>query len=251
MLRYLIPCLLISVEVTLAADDGAPGENAVQNAEPPNEWGTYYTLPSELPEMSDLFWSVFRNYVNSHICRTWCRENDAHLHRWYKSSENADYIILSFYCRSKMVRGYEHIKVSKSKRNVIEFQTSLKGFKIMDAGDYETELPEAEGKAIKIRLLGNVTDQIAQQKQDTRDQDQYCPDPGTDTAYSVQTKKENGLYYYRLAISCNVTLTPGYASHMTHIEVVEDSDFQVVNGGDPVLIAIEYPIRNSAFIRQT
>ena len=250
MLRYLIPCLLISVGVTLAADDGAPEENAVQNAEPPNEWGTYYTLPSELPEMSDLFLSVFKDYVNGANSKTECRENDADFERWYKSSENADYIILSYYCRTKQAHGYEHMKVSKSNRNVIEFQTSLNGFKIMDAGDYETELPDAEGKAIKIRLLGNVTDQIAQQKQDTRDQDQYCPDPGTDTAYSVQTKKENGLYYYRLAISCNVTHTPGYASHMTHIEVVEDRDFQVLNGGDPVLASMEYPTRNSAFIRQ-
>ena len=42
MLRYLIPCLLISVGVTLAADDGAPEENAVQNAEPPNECNMQY-----------------------------------------------------------------------------------------------------------------------------------------------------------------------------------------------------------------
>lgn len=250
MLRYLIPSLFLFVGVALAADDGASGENAVENAEPPNEWSTYYNLPSKVPEMNDLFRQVFSDYVNSGKSETLCSENDADFERWYKSSKNDDHIILSYYCRTKAARGYEHMKVSQSKRNVLQFETSLKGFGIMDAGEYETELPEEEGKAIKIRLLGNVTDQIADQKQDTRDKDEICPNPGTETAYSVQTKKENGLYYYRLAISCNVTHTQGYASHMTHIEVVEDKDFQILNGGDPVLAAMETPSRNSAFIRE-
>lgn len=238
--------------VALAADDGAGGENAAEEEKkdpPPNEWGTYYTLPAELPVMSDLFIRVFTNYVNGRDPETKCRENDADFERWYESSKNEDHVILSYYCRTKDARGYEHMKVSKKNGNVVEFQTSLKGFGIMNAGDYENELPEAEGKALKAQLLGNVTKQIALQKGDTRDQDELCPNPGTDTIYSVQTKNENGLYYYKLAISCNVTHMPGYASHMTHIEVVVDKDFGVVNDGLPELAVLDIPTRNSQFIR--
>ena len=250
MLRYLIRCLVLSVGVTLGADDAASEDNIVEQKKPPNEWSTYYTLPSEWSGMADLFLYVFKDYVNSADPETECRENDADFERWYKSSDKDDHIILSYYCRTKAARGYEHLKVSQSMKNVVQFETSLKSFGIMNAGYYEKELPEEEGKTLTNQLLANVTDKIAEQKEDSRDKDELCPDPGTDTIYSAQTKTENGLYYYRFAISCNVTHIPGYASHMTHIEVVVDKDFKVLNDGLPVLASMDYPTRNSAFKRQ-
>lgn len=220
--------------------------------EPPNEWSTYYSLPSEMPDMLDLFNQVFENYVNSANPETECQENDAEFNRWYKSSQNSDHVLLSYYCKTKSVRGYEHLKVSVDKKNVIEFHGSLKGFKIMDAGDYESKLEEDEAVEIRNHLLPSLIEQIAAQRDDTAAQDEICPDPGTETYASAQQKYENALYYYKIIISCNKTATDsGLPSHRTEIEVVEDSDFKVLKGGEPVLVSMQTNIdRNTMYIEK-
>ena len=89
----------------------------------------------------------------------------------------------------------------------------------MDAGDYRDELSETEGKRVETDLLEAVKEDIAKEKRDGAGNVEYCPTPGTQTLFDMSTKQENGLDYYKIAISCNVSQTPGYASHMTHIEV--------------------------------
>ena len=222
---------------------------ATGSAKPPNEWGTYYSLPSGHATIDVAFSEVFAAYVNSKNSKTQCESNEADFERWYVSSVNSQHYLLSYYCRTKAVRGYEHLKVDISRLNVLDFQTSLKGFNIMDAGDYEEDIVEKDGKKLEAELLNAVKDNIEEQRHDSATKTEYCPNPGTQTLYDMQKKQENGLHYYKIAISCNVTQTPGYASHMTHIEVVVDKDFKVLNDGKPVLATMEYPQRNSAFIR--
>ena len=77
-----------------------------------NEWGTYYTLPSEYSQMLELFSSAFKAYLNSGNPSSSCREGDAQLEKWYKNYNNNDLILLSYYCRTKGVHNYEHIKAS-------------------------------------------------------------------------------------------------------------------------------------------
>ena len=222
----------------------------IESAEPPNEWGTYYSLPSGHVIFDVSFLEVFDAYANGRNPETQCQSNDADFERWYESSVNPNHYIMSYYCRTKVARGYEHIKVDMTTKTVLEFHTSLKGFKIMDAGDYEEEVAEKDGKKLEAKLLEAVKEKIAEERKDTAEKTEFCPDPGTQTLYDVKRKKENGLYYYKLAISCNVSETPGYASHMTHIEVVVDKDYKALNEGKPVLAAMDYPSRNSVFIRE-
>ena len=231
------------------AEMGAVDEEA---KEPPNQWGTYYSLPAEFPDMSDKFDQVFLNYLASDNPETECLEDDVEFNRWYKSSENLDHALFSYYCKTKQVRGYEHLKVSLSKLNVLEFHGSLKGFQITDAGDYETKLSDDAADEIRRQLLPLLVDQIALQTEDSADQDEICPDPGTETYASVYEKYENGLYYDKIAVSCNKTVTEsGISSHMTEIEVVTDRDFKALNDGSPVLVSMgTNTIRNTMYIEE-
>lgn len=137
---------------------------------------------------------------------------------------------------------------SKTKK-VLEFQSSLAGYGIIDAGEYIEQVSEDNnGTLLETELLEAVKDQIAMQKMDIASNPEYCPDPGTQTLFDIQTKIENGLYYTKIAISCNVSHLPGYASHMTNIEVVEDKDFKKLDEGVPVLATMEVPKRNTMFI---
>ena len=241
----------LGAEKEMQTAEGEGGEEEVN--EPPNEWSTYYSLPSERPTMLDIFNQVFENYVNSANPETECRENDAEFSRWYKSSKNPDHVILSYYCKTKAVRGYEHLKISLDKKNVIEFQDTLKGFSITDAGDYEVKLEGDAATEIREELLPFLIDQIAEQKDDTAAQNEICPDPGTETFATALEKKENGLYYDKITISCNKTATDsGIPSHQTEIEVVTDRDFKLLNDGKPVLVSMDTnPIRNTMYIEKT
>lgn len=200
--------------------------------------------------MDPLFHEIFNDYTNKKDCKTECNPDEADFSRWYISSKDSNHLILSYYCRTKAVRGYEHLKVDKSSKKVLDFQSSLKGYDIMGAGEYETQVSEDVGKGLETDLLNATKDQIAEQKRDQAGNPEFCPDPGTQTFYDIQTKVENGLYYTRIAISCNVTGNAGSYSHMTHIEVVVDKDFKALNGGEPVLAAMDIPSRNSEFIRE-
>lgn len=215
-----------------------------------NEWGTYFSLPSGHAEYDVTFHEIFDRYTGSSQAKTQCDPSEADFERWYVSSKNVNHYILSYYCRTKAVRGYEHLKVDITKKTVLDFQTSLKGYGIMNAGDYSEDLSETEGKELESSLLEAVKEDIAKEKRDGAGNEEYCPDPGTQTLFDISTKQENGLDYYKIAISCNVSQTPGYASHMTHIEVAVDNEAKALNGGKPVLAVLDYPSRNSAFIRE-
>lgn len=226
-------------------------EASEETAEPANEWSTYYFLPSEKPDMIDKFNQVLSIHVNSDNPETECRENDAEFSRWYRSSENDDHAILSYYCKTQAVRGYEHLKVSLSKLNVLEFHSSLKGFGIMDAGGYEQKLSEDDAAEVRAELLPQLIDQLAEQRKDDADQSEICPDPGTETFAEAMEKYENELYYYKIKISCNETVTEsGIPSHYSEIEVVTDRDFKVLNEGKPVLVTMEPTQRNTWFIEK-
>ena len=55
------------------------------------------------------------------------------------------------------------------------------------------------------------------------------------------------VFTFGLKWSSLVIGYPDYPSHMTHIEVVVDRDFKVVNGGAPLLVAMEQPRPNTMY----
>ena len=177
--------------------------------QPPNEWGTYYNLPSKLPEMQLLFETAFAEFLNDVNPSTECQLADAEFNRWYQSARIPDYYILSYYCKTKTVREHEHVKVSKSRAQVLDFEKSLSGFDIVDAGDYEDQLDEERYTERRNEYLEKVAGQMKEQVQDSWSKNEICPNPGTKVPFSMMTKEENGLHYYKIAISCNKTEAKG------------------------------------------
>lgn len=228
----LLVCLALFAATTLAADD----------SKELNEWGTYYKLEgTEFNAKQSLFTLAWNKYQDKSDKKTDCQKNDASFSRWYQSSKNSDYVILSYFCMTEGARGYEHIKVSKSREEVIEFQDSLKGFGIPDAGSYTDagNLAGSEAEDVQVEKLALVNVSVEALKDDAGNA--ICVNPGTQTMYSVQRKTENGLDYYRFPISCDNT---GPHSHMTHIEVAQ-------RGEDTTLLAVvEDPERNTEFIAE-
>ena len=218
--------------------------------EPANEWGSYYILPNDMSKMKDNFNMAYQQYQEDPNKKTECRLYDADFQRWYVSSEDTSNYILSYYCRSKAARGYEHLKVQIKGDDikVLDFQNSLEDFGITNAGDYSTSLEDQEAFNIQSEYLEKVRDQIELQKNPFNENLDLCPDAGTQTLYDAQTKFENGLYYYRFPISCNYTGS-GY-DFMTHIEVVEDKDFKQLNEGNPLMVAMDTPEENIEFLRE-
>ncbi|XP_075257666.1 uncharacterized protein LOC142349783 [Convolutriloba macropyga] len=225
------------------ADDSAPKD-------PPNEWGTYYILPNDFANMKDKFKQSYEKYQSDSNKKTQCKIGDADFERWFISSKDETIYILSYYCRSKAARGYEHLKVQIKGDDikVLDFKDSLKDFGITNAGDYEVTKEDEEALKIQTEVLQKVKDQLKEQKNPFNALLELCPDPGTQTLYEAQTKMQNGLYYYRFPISCNYTGS-GH-DFMTHIEVVEDKDFKALNEGKPLLAVMETPEKNIEFIRE-
>jgi len=250
-LSVLLSLLLASV-LTYAAP-AASGENAVDNTpkEPPNEWGTYYILPNKFDQMKQNFKDAYTSYQKNPSKETECKANDADFERWFQSSKDKTLYILSYYCRTKSARGYEHLQVYIRPGNSISvksFEDSLKNFGIMDAGDYDNTKSGKEALKIQEEKLEQVREQIKEQRNPYDQDEDLCPDAGTQTLYEVKTKIQNGLYYYKFPISCNHSGS-GY-DKMAWVEVVEDKDFKVLNEGNATLIAMEDPEDNIEFKRE-
>ena len=241
--------LILLIATTLYAAPTESGDNSVPK-DPPNEWGTYYILPNDFSVMKADFKTAFEMYHADSNKKTECKFGDADFERWFISSKDDTIYILSYYCRSKAARGYEHLKVQIKGADikVLDFKDSLKDFGITNAGDYEITKEDEEAHRIQTEVLAEVIDQLSEQKNQFDPDQELCPDPGTQTLYEAQTKIQNGLYYYRIPISCNYTGS-GY-DFMTHIEVVEDKDFKALNEGKPLLVAMETPEENIDFIRE-
>ena len=90
---------------------------------------------------------------------------------------------------------------------MLQFSDRLEQFQIVIAGDYEKKLPREIGKKKRIELLGengsHLRYQIAEQKETDANSEELCQNPGLDTFEDVWTKRENGLVYYKMAISCS------------------------------------------------
>ena len=256
MNRVSVALVVLASAAVFCAPTDSDGSNSVDKKTPPNEWGPYYTLPEQMPDMAILFRNVLSSYLSSNLPGDKCEKNDAMFERWFQSSKDPNLHILSFYCRTSGVRGYQHLKIKKTGKhdgNVLEFQKSLKLFGIMDAGGYESENTKEGKEAEKLQneLLEKVKPQI--KKQPDRDPSkELCPDAGNKTVMTfVETKIENGLYYYKFPVSCNISfsdLDTG-GDHVTKIEVVEDKDFKALNGGNATLVGMENPERNIDYVK--
>ena len=196
------------------------------------------------------FKQVFEKYQKDSEKKTECQPGDADFDRWFISSKDDLIYILSYYCRTKVSRGYEHLKVRLrgSDIEVLDFQTSLKGFGLTDAGDYCMNKTGEEALKIQTEVLQKVKPQLRQQKNPFNQAMEICPDPRTQTLHEAQTKIQNGLHYYRIAISCNYTGS-GF-DFMTHIEVVEDKKCKKLNDGKPLLVVVDTPEMNTEFLRE-
>ena len=204
-----------------------------------NEWGTYYILPNDFPDMNYNFKQAYKNYQSDSQKETKCKLGDAEFNRWFESSKDNSLYILSYYCRTKGARGYEHLKVQIKSGDikVLDFHHALTGFGITDARDYEPTKNDEEALKIQSELLEQVKAQLKLQRNPFDASIDLCPDPGTHALNEVHSKVQNGLYYHTFPISCNYSGT----DFMAYIEVVEDRDFKKLNNGKPVLAVLNFP----------
>ena len=254
---HVFALVLLPITAVFGAPTDSDGSNSEDTKSPPNEWGPYYDLPADRADMKILFTNVLSDYVRAHHMADYmCETQDALFERWFRSSINTDHYILSFYCRTRGFRGYSHFKVeatSKHEGRVLEYQSSLKSFGIMDARGYDEEQTKDGINATRKQneLLKKVRDQIKMQPGEDPTKE-LCPDVGNKTVKTlVWTKFENGLYYYKFPVSCNISysdLSTG-GDYVTRIEVVEDTDFKVLNGGKATLVVMEKPEPNTNYIK--
>ena len=215
--------------------------------EPPNEWGTYYKLPRDLPGMNSLFESAYKDSIYPQSFNqtkfSKCSPEEIYLEYWYQSSKNNEIFLFNCFCRQASIYdGY--FTVNASTKQVLRASDYLSTFGIVDIGEYGNNIANDEN--FMRSLLDDVRDNLLFQAGST---DPSCIDPGLNTIHSLKFKVENELEYYQIRISCNIDKTSGYASHYTYIEVVYDSKYLKVNGGRAELAVLRNPMHNFKFAK--
>ena len=210
-----------------------------------NEWGPYYTLPSKFHEYETAFYEAYKSYQGQSNKMTKCAANDALFERWLQSSKNKNYYILSYFCKTKGIFGYEHLKVELNSdlsfKKVLTFKAKLKDYGISGAGSEYATTSEG-GKTFQEEMLNNVTGQLQLEKDKSDATLEYCPNPSNQTGYSLKTKTFNGLKFYQFPISCGQD-----ARDYVEIEVVKDATFKK---GNATLIAVGSKYSNLDYIKK-
>ena len=218
----------------------------------PNIWGTYYYLPSELPQMTQLLQTVIEK--NNLANKTECPANRTVLRQWYKSLINEDHVLLNYECSNDNRIGF--IGASISKNSFFAFLKSFEHVGIVDLGTYKIREDSSNNKvplddvALRHHCLSAVKDKILKEKDSNFPEKPLCRDPGIKTTGKLEIKDENELFYFRFPISCAKFTENDYPSHKVYIEIAIDGRFRLVNDGMPELATIGKLETNLPFVRQ-
>ena len=171
-----------------------------------------------------------------------------------------DRVLVKYSCSNLEDGQYEYLDFNKSSSEVFMFRTSLEDFGMQpDNQKFEEVVPEEEGRKLIDSFLPELKNKIDIGSDFEYDHDFFqsyrdytlkrvCPDPDTKTKYHMVKKVENGLTYYRFAISCRFHQLPFDPSHFTCVEIAVDELSRNFKNGLPELVYVGRPRSNEFYM---
>ena len=213
--------------------------------EPMTEWGPYYYLPSEVPQMNNLLQAVLNNSFESGFPNiTSCSNNDTVLRRWYVSYKNEDRVLLVLECPIDHISWYG--VVSKSEEMLQSMGEDVERQVLSEFQNYREMSCDLQ-KAFFEDLLGNVSKKLALQKDINLPERPFCRNHGLETNNVCARKIENGMKFYKFNVSCANFEEQSFPSHKSQIEIVIDSEYGIVNEKRPELVTMTELISNEDY----